>query len=157
MSDVPRFFAACDIDVLCSISESFPYSILEGIREGCAVITSDVGGMSRLITHGEDGYIFQRATSTPLPNISWICPSMQTSAAVSRSGCTKKPRSPIRSKECPAQYEIYEDICAREARRASRRRDGVLICGAYGRGNAGDEAILRPFSTPCAKSIRSFP
>jgi hypothetical protein len=52
-------FAACDIDVLCSISESFPYSILEGIREGCAVITSDVGGMSRLIDSGENGYIFQ--------------------------------------------------------------------------------------------------
>ena len=42
VEDVPRFFSVCDIDVLCSISESFPYSILEGIREGCAVITSDV-------------------------------------------------------------------------------------------------------------------
>ena len=55
---VPHFFAACDIDVLCSISESFPYSILEGIREGCAVITSDVGGMRDLIDSGESGYIF---------------------------------------------------------------------------------------------------
>ena len=58
LKDIPTFFSACDIDVLCSISESFPYSILEGIREGCAVITSDVGGMRDLIESGESGYIF---------------------------------------------------------------------------------------------------
>jgi len=58
VTDVKHFFAACDIDVLCSISESFPYSILEGVREGCAVITSDVGGMRRLIEQGESGSFY---------------------------------------------------------------------------------------------------
>jgi polysaccharide pyruvyl transferase CsaB len=39
------------------------------------------------------------------------------------------------------QLDIYE-IIARRAARTPKRRDGVLVCGAYGRGNAGDDAIL---------------
>ena len=40
------------------------------------------------------------------------------------------------------QREIYEKILRLTARR-QQGRDGVLICGAYGRGNAGDDAILQ--------------
>ena len=36
---------------------------------------------------------------------------------------------------------IYGEILRRHAR-PRRERDGVVICGAYGRGNAGDDAIL---------------
>ena len=39
------------------------------------------------------------------------------------------------------QLEIYRVILRRQGRR-SRSRDGALVCGAYGRGNAGDDAIL---------------
>ena len=49
------------------------------------------------------------------------------------------------------QLEIYESILAREARKGRiqsretrrERRDGVVVCGAYGHGNAGDDAILK--------------
>ena len=39
------------------------------------------------------------------------------------------------------QLHIYEEIIRRH-NRPKRDRDGVVICGAYGRGNAGDDAIL---------------
>ena len=39
------------------------------------------------------------------------------------------------------QLHIYEEIIRRHSR-PQRARDGVVICGAYGRGNAGDDAIL---------------
>ena len=39
------------------------------------------------------------------------------------------------------QLEIYETII-RRAKRPKTSRDGVTLCGAYGRGNAGDDAIL---------------
>ena len=45
------------------------------------------------------------------------------------------------------QLDIYEAILRREARKKERKRDGVVICGAYGRGNAGDEAILQALVT----------
>ena len=39
------------------------------------------------------------------------------------------------------QLHIYEEILRRHSR-PKKERDGVVICGAYGRGNAGDDAIL---------------
>ena len=58
VSPVEPFFRAMDINLLSSVSETFPYSILEGICAGCATICSDVGGMPELIDTGENGYIF---------------------------------------------------------------------------------------------------
>lgn len=37
---------------------------------------------------------------------------------------------------------VYEAVLRRRARAEARPRDGVLICGAYGRDNSGDDAIL---------------
>ena len=50
------------------------------------------------------------------------------------------PSSPSRS-TVDTQLHIYEEIIRRHDR-PKRDRDGVVICGAYGRGNAGDDAIL---------------
>ena len=141
VTDVPRFFAACDIDVLCSISESFPYSILEGIREGCAVITSDVGGMSRLIDSGENGYIFQpKDVDTFAKYILEL--SLDADKRQRFASALYEKASVLYSLDNMAetQSRIYENIAQLE--QAPKRRE-VLICGAYGKGNSGDEAILR--------------
>ena len=150
VTDVPRFFAACDIDVLCSISESFPYSILEGIREGCAVITSDVGGMNRLIDSGENGYIFQpKDVDTFAGYILDL--SLDADKRKRFAAALYKKASALYSLDNMAetQSRIYENIARLE--QAPKRRE-VLICGAYGKGNSGDEAILRAIIT----SMRSI-
>lgn len=150
VTDVPHFFAACDIDVLCSISESFPYSVLEGIRENCAVITSDVGGMSRLIDSGENGYIFRpkdvETFARYILELSLDGDKRQRFAAA-----LYEKASALYSLDSMAdtQSQIYESILHLE--QAPRRRE-VLICGAYGKGNSGDEAILRAIIT----SMRSI-
>ena len=142
VSDVPRFFAACDIDVLSSISESFPYSILEGIREGCAVITSDVGGMRRLIDHGESGYIFApRDAETFAKYIVDLSMDADKRARFAQKLYDKASVLYSMDAMAKTQEDIYAHILAMERRRGGR--DGVLICGAYGRGNSGDEAILK--------------
>ena len=141
VTDVPHFFAACDIDVLCSISESFPYSILEGIREGCAVITSDVGGMSRLIDHGENGYIFQpRDVDAFADHILELGLDEDKRRRFAARLYDKASALYSLKSMADTQSRIYEDI-ARLSRVPKRRE--VLICGAYGKGNSGDEAILR--------------
>ncbi|MFQ9128442.1 MAG: glycosyltransferase [Butyricicoccaceae bacterium] len=63
VSPVMPFFRAMDINLLSSVSETFPYSILEGVCAGCATICSDVGGMPELIDTGENGYIFPVETT----------------------------------------------------------------------------------------------
>lgn len=142
VKDVPRFFSACDIDVLCSISESFPYSVLEGIREGCAVITSDVGGMRRLIDHGENGYIFQ---PRDVDTFAEYILDLSLDAEKRRRFASRLYENASRLYSLDAmaatQEEIYHKVMLLERRRG--KRDGVLICGAYGRGNSGDEAILK--------------
>jgi polysaccharide pyruvyl transferase CsaB len=45
-------------------------------------------------------------------------------------------------KTVDTQLHIYEEIVRRHSR-PRKDRDGVVICGAYGRGNAGDDAILK--------------
>lgn len=142
LKDVPTFFAACDIDVLSSISESFPYSILEGIREGCAVITSDVGGMRDLIESGQSGYIFSPGDYETFAKYIVDLAQNPEKRKMFADRLYKKASSMYSLDSMSAtQQKIYEDILTLERRK--KRRDGVLICGAYGRGNAGDEAILK--------------
>ncbi len=48
-----------DINVLTSLSESFPYSILEGAVLGKATVSSRVGGIPDLIENGVNGFLFE--------------------------------------------------------------------------------------------------
>jgi glycosyltransferase involved in cell wall biosynthesis len=48
-----------DIFVNASSIESFPNAVLEAMACGCCVIGSRVGGIPELITHGEDGLLFE--------------------------------------------------------------------------------------------------
>lgn len=57
--DDPLEFMSClDINVLTSLSESFPYVILEGTLYKKCTVSSDVGGISDLIKNGDTGYLF---------------------------------------------------------------------------------------------------
>lgn len=51
------FFNAIDVNVLTSVSESFPYVILEGARMKKTVISTKVGGVSKLIKEDYNGYL----------------------------------------------------------------------------------------------------
>lgn len=51
------FFNSIDVNVLSSVSESFPYVILEGARMKKTVISTMVGGVSQLIKDDYNGYL----------------------------------------------------------------------------------------------------
>jgi glycosyltransferase involved in cell wall biosynthesis len=57
INDPDSFMNAIDINVLTSVSESFPYVILEGARMAKPVISTNVGGISNLIKDGYNGYL----------------------------------------------------------------------------------------------------
>ena len=57
VKDPYSFFNAVDINVLTSISESFPYVILEGARMKKTIISTKVGGVGKLIRDDYNGYI----------------------------------------------------------------------------------------------------
>ncbi len=57
-ADVAHWMRSTDIYINSSVSESFPNGLLEAMACGCCAIGSKVGGIPELITHREDGLIF---------------------------------------------------------------------------------------------------
>ncbi len=60
---MPEFLNALDVYVLASRSEGFPLKGLEASACGCAIVTTKVGGMEDLISHGVNGYFIDRSLS----------------------------------------------------------------------------------------------
>jgi L-malate glycosyltransferase len=57
-ADVAGWLRSIDVYVNASSIESFPNALLEAMACGCCAIGSSVGGIPELITHMEDGLIF---------------------------------------------------------------------------------------------------
>ena len=55
--DVACLLAASDIALVPSESESFGLAALEAMACGCAVVTSNIGGLPELVRDGVDGYL----------------------------------------------------------------------------------------------------
>lgn len=56
--DIAHWMRGIDIYINSSASESFPNALLEAMACGCCVIGSKVGGIPELVTHREDGLVF---------------------------------------------------------------------------------------------------
>ena len=142
VSPVMPFFRAMDINLLSSVSETFPYSILEGVCAGCATICSDVGGMPELIDTGENGYIFPVGDDKRLAEyLVRLGNDAELRQKFADALHEKASRDFSRDKMCERQMENYRHLLAR-FHRPKNERESIVICGAYGRGNAGDDAIL---------------
>lgn len=144
VSQMDKFFASIDINLLTSVSETFPYSILEGVREGCATICSDVGGMSELIDSGENGFIFQpKDTESLTKYLIEFAKDPEKRELFAKRLYEKADREFSLKTMCKTQLENYETVIRRFKRAKTAKRDQIVICGAYGKGNSGDDAILK--------------
>lgn len=73
VDDPYSFFNAIDINILTSISESFPYSILEGAKFKKTVISTNVGGIGDLVNNGYNGFLIDIGDSNALAkNINFL-------------------------------------------------------------------------------------
>ena len=66
VNNMSEFYGALDINTLTSLSETFPYAITEGARAKLATVSSNVGGVPKLIEHGKTGYLFMPGDSDAL-------------------------------------------------------------------------------------------
>jgi len=64
--DVPDLQAAADVFALASYWEGLPLAVLEGMFGGNAIISTDVGGISEAVTHGEQGLLMAAGDSAAL-------------------------------------------------------------------------------------------
>lgn len=142
IGDMNSFYHALDVNMLSSVSETFPYAITEGARMYCATISTAVGGVPKVILDGETGFLVEPGDHGAMARAM----VRMVQDPVLRTELGRNLYEKVRSEHSVEsmalrQARIYESILLRKIR-ASRGRYGVVICGAYGRGNAGDEAIL---------------
>ena len=131
-----------DINTLTSLSESFPYAILEGSLFKKATVSSNVGGISDLIENGKNGFLFEPGNYMSLANL--------LLTLVKDSSLRREMGEKIYEKAstyfsldnmCKTQLGIYETILERSAQKSKYRYDAI-ISGYYGFKNIGDDAML---------------
>lgn len=140
LSDMKSFFACADICALTSLSEGFPYSIVEGARQKCAIISSDVGGIHTLIKNEETGLMFEAGDYMSFASHIVRLVNDQQLRIKMGNAVFEKAKSEFSIERMAAmQSSIYLSII--EKRHAKNKKSDIIICGAYGKGNAGDDAI----------------
>ena len=144
INDINSFYHAIDINLLTSISETFPYSLTEGTRMHRATIASNVGGVPVLIDHGVNGFIFEPGDYRQLAQqLLTLAGDKALRDTFGERIYQKASREFSIERMVEHQLQIYDSILKRDTRAKAKKRDGVIICGAYGHGNAGDDAILK--------------
>ena len=58
-ADLPRYYNLLDINLLPSLRDGLPNSLLEGLACGCATIATRVGGMLDVLEHGKNGWLVE--------------------------------------------------------------------------------------------------
>ena len=143
------YYASIDINAISSLSETFPYAVTEAARAGKPTVASRVGGLPRLITNGETGMLFSpRDHETMARCILALANDEELRKRLGQAVYEKAKREFSTESTCRRQLKIYKTVLERY----SRPRSGAVICGAYGHGNAGDEALL----TAIAAQLRTI-
>lgn len=65
-TDLIELMSKCSVLILTSIFEMFPNVVIEAMSLGKVVIASDIPGPQDIITHGYDGYLFDKNDSSQL-------------------------------------------------------------------------------------------
>lgn len=143
LTDTASFYNAIDVNVLSSLSEGFPYAIPEGARMRCATIATNIGGIPQVVHPEETGLLFRPGDADTLAEHMLRLirePALRKKLGDAIFDYVRENYS--LEATCRRQTEIYQKIFQLEERR-DLPRDGVVICGSYGNGNAGDDTILR--------------
>ncbi|MCR4804365.1 MAG: glycosyltransferase, partial [Clostridia bacterium] len=147
ISDVKDYFSRVDINVLSSLSETFPYSLLEGAYVHCPAIASNVGGIPYLIENEKTGLLFEAGDAEGFAACILRLAEDPALRAKLAENLYEKARSEFSLERMKTDQEaIYRTLIHRSERQKAGRY-GAVLCGAYGKGNAGDDAILRAILT----------
>ncbi|NLM06043.1 MAG: polysaccharide pyruvyl transferase CsaB [Tissierellia bacterium] len=143
-TDIFSFYNAIDVNVLTSLSESFPYALLEGGLLKKPIISTEVGGIPKLVDE-DTGFLFQPGDFKRLSEI--IIHISKNKEIINKLG--NNLREKIEEKfsnraMALSHYRIYEKIL-------KESKNKVLILGYYGFDNSGDDAILEAITTELKK------
>jgi L-malate glycosyltransferase len=144
VEDPYEFMECIDINTLTSLSESFPYVILEGANQRKTVVSSNVGGISDLITNGENGFLFEPGDYQKMAFFvnHLIEDEFLRESLGQKLYIDAKERFSLDHMR-QTQLKIYEDIFEKmKIKKFSNYKYDVILSGYYGFDNLGDDAML---------------
>ncbi len=144
LDDPNELMSSIDISVLTSISESFPYSILEGARFKKATISSNVGGIPDLIEHGINGYLFKPGDHIRFAEyILELSEDEKKRIDMGERLYEKALKDFSVQSMAKTQWNIYSRILEKHsAKKRGQKLYDAIISGYYGFRNIGDDALL---------------
>ncbi len=144
LNDPYELFSVIDISVLTSISEGFPYSILEGAFFSKATVSSRVGGIPDLIDSSVNGYLFEPLDYNTLAEyLLELSLNHEKRREFGKRIYEKAYKNFSLDAMCKTQLGIYENIQRDVSNKAKGKKYDVIVSGYYGFGNIGDDAMLR--------------
>lgn len=148
--DPYELISVLDINVMTSISEGFPYYLLEGARFSKATICSRVGGIPDLIESSVNGYLFEpRDYHTLAEQLLDLASDNNKRKDFGDRLYAKAVEDFSMHAMCHTQLEIYNsihtDILTKEnpLNPSKSKKYDAIISGYYGFNNIGDDAMLR--------------
>ena len=88
--DLSGFYAGIDVLVFPSLWEGLPYTLLEGMAAGCAVVATDVGGMRDVLVAGQSAELVPAADAEALAEA--ICALLRNPQRRDRLGAAARQR-----------------------------------------------------------------
>lgn len=143
LSPMDGYYSSVDINVICSLSETFPYAVTEAARARIPTVASRVGGLPKLIVPEKTGLLFEPTDTEALAEgLARLGNDAELRLRLGNAVYEKGKAEFSSESTCRRQLDIYDSVIRRYKTKHSGTRSGIVICGAYGHGNAGDEAIL---------------
>ncbi len=115
VKDNMSFFNAIDLNILTSVSESFPYVILEAAKMKVPTISTSVGGIKELIRYGIDGYLVNTNDYFDLADkINYLKEDRELLEKMGKSINERVKENFSTKAMAKKQLEIYEEILRRK-------------------------------------------
>ena len=144
LNDPYELISILDINVMTSISEGFPYYLLEGARLSKATICSRVGGIPDLIESSVNGYLFEpRDYNTLAEQLLSLASDKTKRIDFGNKLYAKADKEFSLTAMCKTQLEIYTSISKDITNKTKKKKYDAIISGYYGFNNIGDDAMLR--------------
>lgn len=141
-TDMNSFYHSVNVNMLSSISEAFPYAITEGARMCCATISTAVGGVPKVVEDEKTGFLVEPGDWEEMARrIVQLAQDQNLRSNLGRRICDKVRREFSAEVMAQKQVEFYAGVIHRYQKQ-KQGRYGAIVCGAYGKGNIGDDAIL---------------
>jgi len=136
VKDPYSFINSIDINCLTSISESFPYTILEGAKFKIPVVTTNVGGINKLVKNGVNGFLIEVGDYLDLANkILYLAENTEERTKMGEKLHDDACEHYSYNSMAQNHIKIYNYILSSSPK--------VLMSGYFGFDNSGDDAILK--------------